>query len=71
MLDEMVHLVASELVAEVCSVYAILPGDLLELVATEGLSRDAVGRTRLRVGEGIVGTAAATGEKLRCRSPWR
>ena len=61
-LDEMVHLVASELVAEVCSVYAVLPGDLLELVATEGLLNEAVGRTRLRVGEGIVGTAAATGE---------
>ena len=61
-LDEVVHLVASELVAEVCSVYAVLPGDLLELVATEGLSRDSVGRTRLRIGEGIVGMAAATGE---------
>ena len=63
-LDDMVHLVASELVAEVCSVYAVLPGDLLELVATEGLSAGAVGATRLRIGEGIVGTAAATGEVL-------
>ena len=63
-LDEMVHLVASELVAEVCSVYAVLPGDLLELAATEGLSHDAIGRTRLRVGEGIVGVAAATGQVL-------
>jgi len=59
-LDEIVGLVAAELVAEVCSVYAMRPGDLLELAATHGLRRDSVGRTRLRVGEGIVGSAAAT-----------
>jgi phosphotransferase system, enzyme I, PtsP len=60
-LPEMVRLVASELVTEVCSVYAMRPGDVLELVATQGLRPDAVGRTRLRVGEGIVGLAATTG----------
>ena len=37
------------------------PGDVLELAATEGLNQAAVGRTRLRVGEGIVGLCAATG----------
>ena len=37
------------------------PGDLLELAATHGLNPDAVGRTRLRVGEGIVGLVAASG----------
>ena len=60
-LVEIVGLVAGELVAEVCSVYAMRPGDLLELAATHGLRQDSVGRTRLRVGEGIVGTAAAAG----------
>jgi phosphotransferase system enzyme I (PtsP) len=63
-LGELVRLVASELVAEVCSVYAMRPGDILELVATVGLRPGAVGRTRLRVGEGIIGLAAATGEPL-------
>ena len=59
-LQELVLLVAAELVSEVCSVYAARPGEVLELVATEGLNQKAVGRTRLRVGEGIVGLCAAT-----------
>ncbi len=63
-LQELVRLVAAELVSEVCSIYALKPGDLLELTATEGLRADAVGRTRLRVGEGIVGLVAATGTSL-------
>lgn len=54
-------LIAAELATDVCSIYAIRPGDMLELVATVGLHQDAVGRTRLRVGEGIVGMVAATG----------
>jgi phosphotransferase system enzyme I (PtsP) len=63
-LQELVHLVATELVSEVCSVYAARPGDILELVATEGLNPEAVGRTRLRVGEGIVGLSAATAQVM-------
>lgn len=63
-LPELVRLVAGELVSEVCSIYALKSGDLLELRATEGLRADAVGRTRLRVGEGIVGLVAATGQAL-------
>src|ERR1700676_5120408 len=60
-LSELVRLIASEVVSEVCSVYVRRPGDLLELSATEGLNQAAVGRTRLRVGEGIVGLCAAQG----------
>jgi phosphotransferase system enzyme I (PtsP) len=60
-LSALVQLVASELVSEVCSVYVQRPGDILELTATEGLNQEAVGQTRLRVGEGIVGLCAATG----------
>ena len=60
-LSALVQLVASELVSEVCSVYVQRPGDILELAATEGLKLDAIGHTRLRVGEGIVGLCAATG----------
>jgi phosphotransferase system enzyme I (PtsP) len=59
-LDDLVRLVAAELVSEVCSIYAARPGEILELRATQGLNPDAVGRTRLRVGEGIVGLCAAT-----------
>jgi phosphotransferase system, enzyme I, PtsP len=59
-LADLVGLVATELVSEVCSVYVQRPGDILELAATEGLNPASVGRTRLRVGEGIVGLCAAT-----------
>ncbi len=60
-LSAMVELVASEMVTEVCSIYVQRPGDILELAATEGLNRRAIGHTRLRVGEGIAGLCAATG----------
>ena len=63
-LSEIARLVAGELVAEVCSIYAMKPGDILELAATEGLRADAIGRTRLRVGEGIIGLVAATSTTL-------
>jgi phosphotransferase system, enzyme I, PtsP len=63
-LPDLVRLVAGELVSEVCSVYATRPGEILELVATEGLNPKAVGRTRLRVGEGIVGLCVATAQTL-------
>ena len=48
------------MVAEVCSIYVMRAGDVLELFATEGLNPEAVHRTRLRVGEGLVGDIAAT-----------
>ena len=60
-LSAVARLVATEMVAEVASIYVARPGDILELAATEGLNPDAVGRTRLRVGEGIVGLCAAAG----------
>ena len=63
-LQELVQLMAAELVSEVCSVYAARPGEILELVATIGLNPKAVGRTRLRVGEGIVGLSAATAQVM-------
>ena len=63
-LDRIVGLIAGELVAEVCSVYVRRAGDTLELFATEGLRVDAVHRTRLRVGEGLVGEIAARARPL-------
>jgi phosphotransferase system enzyme I (PtsP) len=59
-LAELARLLAAELVSEVCSIYVMRPGEILELAATHGLNATAVGRTRLRVGEGIVGLCAAT-----------
>jgi phosphotransferase system, enzyme I, PtsP len=63
-LPDIVAVVAGELVAEVCSAYGLRGGEILELRATHGLNPDAVGRTRLRVGEGIIGLVAATGHVL-------
>lgn len=63
-LNNVVHLVASNMVAEVCSAYFIRGGDVLELFATEGLNAEAVHMTRLGVGEGLVGLVAATGSSL-------
>ena len=53
-LDKIVRIIAADMVAEVCSCYIRRAGDLLELFATEGLRPEAVHRTRLRVGEGLV-----------------
>ena len=63
-LNNVVHLVASNMVSEVCSAYFIRGGDILELFATEGLKSEAVHNTRLRVGEGLVGLVAPTGASL-------
>ncbi|MDE2228122.1 MAG: phosphoenolpyruvate--protein phosphotransferase [Alphaproteobacteria bacterium] len=63
-LDTIVRIIAADMVAEVCSCYIRRAGDLLELFATEGLRPEAVHRTRLRVGEGLVGVIAATARPL-------
>src|SRR3989337_2157620 len=57
-LDEVVRLVARELRADVCSCFVARAGDLLELFATAGLSADLVHKSRIRVGEGLVGDIA-------------
>ena len=63
-LNQMVRLVANNMVAEVCSVYLRRAGDVLELFATHGLNPDAVHRTRLRVGEGVIGDVALQAKAL-------
>jgi phosphotransferase system enzyme I (PtsP) len=63
-LDRIVRIVAAEMVAEVCSAYVRRAGEVLELFATEGLRHEAVHRTRLRIGEGLVGVIAATARPL-------
>jgi phosphotransferase system enzyme I (PtsP) len=63
-LNAVVQIIAGEMVAEVCSMYMMRAGEVLELFATEGLRPEAVHRTRLRVGEGLVGVIAATARPL-------
>ena len=63
-LDKIVVLIASNMVAEVCSVYVLRGDGWLELFATEGLNREAVHLTMMRAGEGLVGLIANTAEAL-------
>ncbi|TNE33447.1 MAG: phosphoenolpyruvate--protein phosphotransferase [Alphaproteobacteria bacterium] len=63
-LDEIVRLIAGNMVAEVCSCYLMRAGDVLELFATEGLKKNSVHQTRLRLGEGLVGDIAAHARPL-------
>ncbi len=63
-LPDIAHIVARELPADASVIYVARPGELLELAATYGLNVSAVGRTRLRVGEGIIGVVAASGDPL-------
>ncbi|HEY1382680.1 MAG TPA: GAF domain-containing protein, partial [Dongiaceae bacterium] len=63
-LDQTVKLIAGEMVAEVCSLYLLRAGEVLELFATEGLKKEAVHKTRLRVGEGLVGDIASHARPL-------
>ncbi|MFQ6547237.1 phosphoenolpyruvate--protein phosphotransferase [Aestuariibius sp. 2305UL40-4] len=72
-LDRIVDLIASSMQTEVCSIYLFRDAETLELSATEGLAAEAVHKTRMRLGEGLVGrvarqksvinTANAPGEK--------
>ena len=61
------RLIADGLVAEVCSVYLRREEQWLELCATQGLKPEAVHRTRLRVGQGLVGRIAETAEPINTR----
>ncbi|ARO13551.1 phosphoenolpyruvate-protein phosphotransferase [Ketogulonicigenium robustum] len=60
-LDRIVRLIAGSMQAEVCSIYLFRDADTLELCATEGLMQGAVHRTRMRLGEGLVGRVAQAG----------
>ncbi|MBY5987941.1 phosphoenolpyruvate--protein phosphotransferase [Roseovarius atlanticus] len=61
-LDAITALIAEEMRTEVCSIYLFRDEDTLELCATEGLNRDAVHQTRMKLGEGLVGRVARTGK---------
>jgi phosphotransferase system, enzyme I, PtsP len=58
-LTNIVTLVSKRMGTEVCSIYLLDDeGQILHLRATRGLSRQAIGRVRLKIGEGLTGLAA-------------
>ena len=63
-LPEIAKLVAEGLSADASVIYVARAGEFLELAAIFGLNVNAVGRVRLRVGEGIIGMAASSGDVL-------
>ena len=63
-LDRLTKTIASHVVADVCSIHLRRPDDELELYSTEGLNRTAVHKTRLKIGEGLVGLVAESHRPL-------
>ena len=63
-LDRIVKEIAANMVAEVCSLYVLRSDSVLELYATEGLNPGAVHLAQLRLGQGLVGTIAASARAL-------
>lgn len=61
-LDQVVRVIAEGMISDVCSVYLLRAGDILELYASVGLNANAVHNTRLNMNRGLVGTVAATAE---------
>ncbi|WP_375230877.1 phosphoenolpyruvate--protein phosphotransferase [Roseobacter sp. S98] len=57
-LDRITQIIADSMGCEVCSIYLFRDEKTLELCATEGLNQDAVHKTRMKVGEGLVGKVA-------------
>ncbi len=63
-LNRIVKLIAANMVAEVSSIYIRHLDGSLELIATEGLKQEAVHKTRLARGEGLVGLIAERGQPI-------
>jgi phosphotransferase system enzyme I (PtsP) len=59
-LDRVVKLIASSMHTHVCSVYLFRDDETLELCASEGLKKESVHKTRMKLGEGLVGRVAKT-----------
>ncbi len=63
-LDRIVAEIAKNMVTEVCSFYVLRSDGILELYATVGLNPKAVHLAQLQLGEGLVGTIAASAQGL-------
>jgi phosphotransferase system enzyme I (PtsP) len=59
-LDRITDLIADSMLTEVCSIYLFRDAETLELCATQGLRPEAVHKTRMKLGEGLVGRVART-----------
>ncbi|WP_134679008.1 phosphoenolpyruvate--protein phosphotransferase [Paracoccus ravus] len=63
-LDQITHHIADSMGTQVCSIYLFRDPETLELCATEGLNPQSVHKTRLRLGEGLVGRVARSGRHV-------
>ncbi len=63
-LDSVVKIIADGFDSEVCSVYLLRAGDVMELFASEGLKKTSVHLTRLNIGQGLVGAVASAAKPL-------
>jgi phosphotransferase system enzyme I (PtsP) len=64
-LDHLTEAIASNMIADVCSIYLRRADDVLELFSTVGLNPEAVHLTRLEWGEGLVGFVAENAMPMR------
>ncbi len=72
MLDRVVEHVGEAMRTDICSLFIYEPEiDRLVLRATRGLDPDAVGRVRLRLGEGVTGWVGRAGKPLPLSDGWR
>lgn len=62
-LKNMAEKTAKRLGVDICSIY-LWDGEYLVLRGTYGLSQDAVGKAKLKMGEGVSGSAVAEGSPL-------
>lgn len=63
-LDHITAIIAAGFSSEVCSVYLLRAGDILELFASTGLKKSSVHQTKLGIGRGLVGSIAADAAPL-------
>ncbi len=63
-LDSVVKVIADGFDSQVCSVYLLRAGDIMELFASEGLNKTSVHLTRMNMGQGLVGAVASSAEPL-------
>ncbi len=69
-LSNIVSLVARRMGTDVCSIYLLeADNETLRLRATKGLSRRAVGKVTLRIGEGLTGMAAQKRHAIAIEEP--
>ncbi len=57
-LQKIVSIVRKNLNVSVCSIYVVQPQFKMELFATDGLRQEAIHRTTLKIGDGLVGKVA-------------